>query len=223
MLHVWHLMQCNRRSSARAAGSSCCAAGGRPAYRLRCTALRCAPARACHWRSRARRCSALPHLQGRNVHATTFTRRRRAHRHMLMQVRAPAAHTTLATEQASQNHACMKPASRGLPEPTKEMEAMSGWSRMRFTVSCVPCTMLSTPLGRPGGQGRRPAKRNPNAQHKQQCAPCTMLSTTLGRPGTQDGWEQLAGLLPTASRPKPFLPPTLSLPTPTRACRPTNT
>lgn len=36
------------------------------------------------------------------------------------------------------------------PEPTNEMEAMSGWSRMRFTVSCVPCTMLSTPLGRPG-------------------------------------------------------------------------
>lgn len=35
------------------------------------------------------------------------------------------------------------------PEPTKEMLAMSGWSRMRLTVSCVPCTTLSTPLGRP--------------------------------------------------------------------------
>lgn len=35
---------------------------------------------------------------------------------------------------------------------------MSGWSRMRFTVSCVPCTMLSTPLGRPGEESMASTK-----------------------------------------------------------------
>ena len=41
------------------------------------------------------------------------------------------------------------------PEPTNEMAAMSGWSRMRLTVSWVPCTMFSTPLGRPAGRMQR--------------------------------------------------------------------
>mmetsp|Transcript_18877 Transcript_18877/g.47033 ORF Transcript_18877/g.47033 Transcript_18877/m.47033 type:complete len:229 (-) Transcript_18877:85-771(-) len=33
--------------------------------------------------------------------------------------------------------------------PTKEIARMSGWSQMPFTVSCSPCTTLSTPGGSP--------------------------------------------------------------------------
>lgn len=41
---------------------------------------------------------------------------------------------------------------------------MSGWSRMRLTVSCVPCTMLSTPRGIPAGTGEPWARNVSNRQ-----------------------------------------------------------